>query len=501
MRDRAEHSSRPRSPGNGKARSVSQQLGTWLRAQRQARAWDVPEMARQLTKAAGDARGALPSHDSLVSYVRRWERGECGVSERYKLLYCAALSIKPEQFGRVSPAAESPPGSDAPYVRDGDSYPASNLGFLASVQQLAEALGRECQADFMRAEHDRSAELAGVAGGEGLLDTVEHVAFGRPAQIPSAGGVPRIDQEHVAQIQATTAVFRQWDNEFGGGLRRRAVVGQLSEAAALLGGPFRDEHTGRRFFSAVSDLAQLAGWMTFDLHMHATAQRYYLLGLRLARDAGDRAQVARMLYCVARQMVDLGEQRDALDLAQAGLYAIRRSPAPKATAMLRIIEARAYACMGDAEECHRALGIAQDVFSRAGTDTDPAWCAFFDEGELCGLVGVTLRDLALADPDHARDHAAGAGPWIERAVSQRPRAYLRSKILDLDGLAVTTLLLGEPEGAADLAMSAISLAREVASSRVTSRLRRTVLLAEQRFPGAHGVAELGEQVRALAHPG
>ena len=102
---------------------------------------------------------------------------------------------------------------------------------------------------------------------------------------------------------------------------------------------------------------------------------------------------------------------------------------------------------------------------------------------------------------HARDHAVSAEPWIERAVSQRPRAYLRSKILDLDGLAVTTLLLGEPETAADLALSAISLAQEVTSSRVVSRLRRTVLIAEERFPGARGIAELSEQVRALAHPG
>jgi hypothetical protein len=40
----------------------------------------------------------------------------------------------------------------------------------------------------------------------------------------------------------------------------------------------------------------------------------------------------------------------------------------------------------------------------------------------------------------------------------------------------------------------------VTSPRVTSRLRRTVVLAEQRFPGARGVAGLGEQIRGLAHP-
>jgi hypothetical protein len=117
--------------------------------------------------------------------------------------------------------------------------------------------------------------------------------------------------------------------------------------------------------------------------MHGTAQRYYLLGLRVARDAGDRAQVARLLYCQARQMVDLGHQRDALELAHAGLYAVRRNQAPKPAALLHVIEARAYACMGDAQACRRALSVSQELFARAGDDTDPAWCAFFDGGELC----------------------------------------------------------------------------------------------------------------------
>jgi hypothetical protein len=52
-------------------------------------------MARQVAKAAGDSRGALPGLDSLAAYIRRWERGANGLTERYMLLYCAAFSIEP----------------------------------------------------------------------------------------------------------------------------------------------------------------------------------------------------------------------------------------------------------------------------------------------------------------------------------------------------------------------------------------------------------------------
>jgi len=67
--------------------------GAWLRSQRQAHGWDVPEMARRLAAAAGSNRGGLPDHDGLVHYIRRWERGAIALSERYWLLYKRALAL------------------------------------------------------------------------------------------------------------------------------------------------------------------------------------------------------------------------------------------------------------------------------------------------------------------------------------------------------------------------------------------------------------------------
>ena len=114
--------------------------------------------------------------------------------------------------------------------------------------------------------------------------------------------------------------------------------------------------------------------------------------------------------------------------------------------------------MGQVQDCHQALGAAQEAFARAETDTDPGWCAFFDDGELCGLLGVTLRDLALADTDHAAQRAADARPWIEQAIEQRPRQFLRSRVMDMDGLAVVNVLLGEPEAAGKAATASLAMA-------------------------------------------
>lgn len=76
------------------------ELGAWLRAQRQARGWATPEMARRLI-AAGRAADdkSMPSLDAMCRNVRRWESGPNSITERYKMHYCRALGIHPAQFG------------------------------------------------------------------------------------------------------------------------------------------------------------------------------------------------------------------------------------------------------------------------------------------------------------------------------------------------------------------------------------------------------------------
>jgi hypothetical protein len=87
--------------------------GRWLREQRQARRWDVPEMARRLASAAKDARGDLPDHECLVRYVRRWESGG-GVSERYRLLYAKAFGLPGDL--RTSSGSAPDTGARGPYA-------------------------------------------------------------------------------------------------------------------------------------------------------------------------------------------------------------------------------------------------------------------------------------------------------------------------------------------------------------------------------------------------
>lgn len=380
-------------------------------------------------------------------------------------------------------------------------HPAKDPALPSATTDLVGTLDRHCRTDLMLGSRDVRAEYLNVTSGEKLLDAVEHTALGRPTVLSVtpdvAGG---IGPHHVAQVEGASAIFRRWDNEHGGGLRRKAVIGQLSELVPLLEGPFVDERIGRALFIAVADLAQLAGWMSFDLALDTTAQRYYLLALQLAKNAGDRLQVARMLYCLARQMIELDRPQDALDLAQTALYATRRTRTPRVTAMLRILEARAHACMADAVECPRALGAAEEAFSHAGAGTDPGWAQFFNDAELAGVTGVAFRDLAIHDPDQTHTHAAKARPWIQSAAGGRSPGFLRSRVLDLTSLALVDLFLGEPETAAHSAARALDLATSVSSTRVARNLRHVNTLSQQRHSHVPAIRDLNERVYvALPH--
>jgi hypothetical protein len=87
---------------------MPEKLGPWLRQQREARSWTKREMARQLIQ-AGQATGdkSVPGTDSMCHNIHRWERGQGGLTERYKLHYCKAFGIPPRQFG-ADPADARP---------------------------------------------------------------------------------------------------------------------------------------------------------------------------------------------------------------------------------------------------------------------------------------------------------------------------------------------------------------------------------------------------------
>lgn len=124
--------------------------GGVLRQWRRSRGWDVPALARELRRAAGDDH--VPVHDALVRMIRRWER-EGLRTERYELLYrslgfsedCALAAVEP------IPSRDAEPIDGAGDARDVMAWVAGTNTTDDEIDELARA------ADYLARAHTRLA--------------------------------------------------------------------------------------------------------------------------------------------------------------------------------------------------------------------------------------------------------------------------------------------------------------------------------------------------------
>jgi hypothetical protein len=306
----------------------------------------------------------------------------------------------------------------------------------------------------------------------------------------------RLSRPELDLLESTTVMFRQWDAQCGGGLRRKAVVGQLHEVTDLLQ-ESQPETTARKLFKVAAELAELAGWMSYDVGLQPTAQKYFVLALHAAKEAGDKPLGSYILSSMSRQMIHLGRPEDALELIHLAQYGSRDCASPRTQSMLYAMEARAYANMGQPGKCKRAVRMAEDTFADADEwdEPDPDWIGFFSEAELYGENSHSYRDLAYV-AGRSPTYASLAEPLMRRAVElfAEDSDHQRSYALNLIGMATVHLLQREPERSAQLASKAMLEAKKVRSERVNTRIRKTVDTAVRDFGEIAEVVDLTEQL-------
>lgn len=521
--------------GGGAQKRPNEQLGSWFVRS----GWSKGELARQVNRRARQLGAHHISTDT--SRVRRWLDGEQPrepipriLSELFSERFGCVVAV--EDLG-LRPARQFPTasGTDLPWAGPQtvaliSEFSRSDLmlgrsGFLGA--SLAMSAGPALIEPMQRwlvpgpgapTVHG-SAGFAGApfrpgARGGGPAVPAQR-CDGRGAAGREAGADPdrgaaggrrrpgRLSPPELELLEQTTVMFRRWDAQCGGGLRRKAVVGQLHEVTELLQEQ-QPEECALRLFRVTAELSELAGWMSYDMGMQPTAQKYFVLALHAAKEAGDRPLGAYILSKMSRQMIHLGRPEDALELIHLAQYGSREGACTRTQAMLYAMEARAYANMGEPGRCRRAVRMAEATFGDiAPQEPESDWIRFFSEAELCAETAHSYRDLAYS-AGRSPTYATLAEPAMERAVelfaAETTRAegggHQRSYALNLIGLAGVHLLQREPERCASRAGQAIEVARRLRSERVNTRLRKTAAWAAREFGQVPEVARLTER---LAH--
>ncbi|HWU08372.1 MAG TPA: hypothetical protein VN520_18655 [Streptomyces sp.] len=304
-----------------------------------------------------------------------------------------------------------------------------------------------------------------------------------------------IGSEEIEALEHSVEVFRAWDASRGGGLQRKAVVGQLNEVGGMLA--YRHpEHLQRRLWGVAADLAVLAGWMSHDVGLEPTAQKYFVIAAHAAREGGDRPRAGEALSRAARQMVHLGRPDDALDLMRLAKSGSGEEALPRTRAMLHTIEAWAQASMGRGQAMRRTLGEAEELFvSDKGDVPPPSWMQMFDEADMHGMQALAFRTLAEHDPGAA----STAQRHAKQALDLRINGRQRSKIFDYISLASACFIAGDPEQADRYARLALVSMGETSSHRTWDRLCEMYRLTGQ-FAGYGKIEDLREEIERALPP-
>ncbi|MFD7921962.1 hypothetical protein ACFV3R_22370 [Streptomyces sp. NPDC059740] len=440
--------------------------------------WSKGELARLVNRQA--AAMGHPQLATDTSRVRRWI--DLGESPRDPVPQVLA-TLFTERLGRVVTT------EDLGFAGSGRAGRAQAVGGLPWAPErtaavLTEFTGMDLMLNRRGVVGAGAALTAGSVISGALTDWLhtdpsphaDLAARTGPAGLP--GGADRyeaapVGAEEIDALEHSVEVFRRWDASRGGGLQRKAVVGQLNEVGGMLTYHHPD-HLQRRLWAVAANLAVLAGWMSHDVGLEPTAQKYFVIAVHAARESGDRPRAGEALSRAARQMVHLGRPDEALDLMRLAQSGSGETTLPRTRAMLHTVEAWAQAARGDGRAVHRTLGEAEELFVADRGDLEPpGWMQMFDEADLHGMQALAYRTLA----DHDPQAAPLAQRHARRALELRAHGRQRSKIFDYLSLASACYLAEDPEQADCYARLALGAMGETSSQRTWHRLRQMYRLS------------------------
>jgi hypothetical protein len=472
---------------------MSEDLGTWLCQQREARSWTKREMARQLIQAGRDAGDtSMPGMDSVCHNVHRWERGQGRLTERYKLHYCRALGILPAQFAaepagphQVIPASATlaaavpaeplpaRPIAQASLAEPGPADPRLLIPTAVAYREIQQPGSGDSavEREVLMAAHEGSehAEQAGQPGvGETTFEQLR-ADVARLARLTDSGEpfTVFLDARRVRDRIYRLLDQRLWPREqtdlyFLLG----CLNGLMSIPANQLGYPDAAEELNRAGFAYANAIGHrpLMAWLRGELSVYA----YYR-----------------------------GRFEQSRDLALSGLHYL--SVGPKG-ADLHIYHARAAARLGDADAARQAVRDAHEARARDYNDEllEIGGTYLVSEATHHGMAGSALTATAGAEREAAGELEYAVGLYDEGPREREDHWFAGKPLAGID-LAVVRLRSGGLDAAAAALQPALSLPAGQRISDVIIRLAAARdELAAPIFRGSPQARVLGEQIEEFS---
>ncbi len=475
--------------------------GQWLRQQRQSRGWSVPEMRRHLREAAREAGDTLPGNECLGVMIRRWEKDDGGVSERYRMHYCRAFRIPFEEFGTAPVTPPPVAGYGVPVqagpVPGGYAGPGGQAGPAARPEAPPPAASPAAAAPAVPAAVLAGAAPAGAGvpapawAGTSLAHQVQLTAHqgNEHAQRAERRDIGEASLEHLRS--EVTRLSREYmtAEPLPIFFEMRRVREQMYHALDRKLWP-RDEV---ELYFLLGALNSLMADTAESLGNPSAAEELARAGLAYALAIDHRPLIAQLRLNLAVVALWTGHPRRSLDLAQSGLHYL---PAGPNAAQLHIMCARAAARLGDADTTHAQISQAAQARDRDHTDDLLAIGGQFGFSQACHhyLAGSAAAELPTAHPEAITQldqaiHLYTAGPQPGEDHSDHCKHVARVD------LATAWLTTGELEAAITATGPVLALPPSRRISNLPKRLvRLRAQLAAPRYRATPEAKDLDEQI-------
>ncbi len=441
----------------------------------------------------------MPVHDALVRMIHRWESGRGGITERYELLYAAALEIEPDMLrnGPARQIAQEGPNSSTLSAQD---FVLSTQG-MAGLMPYLDELSTD-SAETRERAYDRFVELlfrwSNTMKRRELLRILGWAASAVAAK-PIYDGLNADDQARVAQMLETHSrvdaaiidhiesvlwrLIRQ-DDALGAQATLDTVLAQRNLSRLIL--PECPSHLKPRLLSLFSNYSLQAGWLLYDLIDFDGANYYYEHARTTAHEA-ENSELGALVLCTMSHLATWrGQPRVGIDYAVAAQAWAAQAHEPRLRAYAADVAARAFALAGQQAACMRELGIAEANLTAPRNEPEQSRMYFYTHGQFAGTKSRCL--LQLGD-------VKGAIKAGEESLASVEPSFVRN-------LAFTKLFLGNAYTAAqeiDEAASLIGEAAVLAAQNRSARLLESLRSARQELNPwlrSAAVRRLDEQLRA-----
>jgi tetratricopeptide (TPR) repeat protein len=422
-----------------------------------------------------------PDHVS----VRRWLDGVRPHDETVRCI-AAALSAKLNRKLSFAELGFGAPDvtTEADVVEDGAKYP-------TQPEQAVDVLAELTSADLS----DSPTVTAANWVSETAPSVITGYLFAEPMRFDQPRPVGESGAEVASRIRATVRYLMDLDFQFGGGHTRKMLLFYWKTEIVPALRQSYPEFVRREVFAAAADAAEVLGWSAYDAGRHGAAQRYFVQGLRLAREANDHLMGGQILSNLSHQANYLGNFADAVQFARAAQAATVGRATATVDAMFLSMEARALASIREARGCAEILHRAEQMYERSNPAEDPDWISYFDALELAGEAAHCFRDLG-----QARETLEFAERAIDATLTPpRTRAFIGMVS------AAGALSAGNVDEAVAVATTAVGLAGSLQSSRYLRYVTDFHQSISERHSSHGSVREFTELLRVsyptLALPG